>query len=643
MRDSLYATHPLAMQYVSLTTLPITHYIIFPYNLQFSPRNKCCNISLFVVQQLALFTHIIAESISTLQIMRNTKKLSRTTFLSFLLALCLTFFGCRAATPQKNTDIHISTWAITATEFKIVGENDVKNIKIHWEQLRDIDMYKVYRDGKLIGQAKGDVYDDYDLEVNKIYTYHVDAYKDGQKISTSSSQQGRTFTVAGPVFVYDNSNGQNNFNKPNGILIGNEYYWYSVRSSQKDVDGKTVRGRAIYEMVSPNGFDNWTRRELDFYPNANFEGIAVVYNKITEKVVIAAHLEDQGGYVAAKLYLAQITPKGDIEVTFSDRPLGYESRDQSIFIDEDNTAYILSATNMNEDINIYKLDEQWRKPITLVNTVFKGQHRETPSIIKKDNAYYFFSSKASGWYPSQAMYATTLDLAGDWSQLKEIGNNSTFGTQSTGITKYGTERSTYGMHGYQWGAQYIHKKPEGNFSRLLIVNFKAGYASMEYYSTLEYHEKHGLIPVQAGRNLTIGKKVSATSADNDHREPSTITDGADLTSSDFFKAGSYPYSLTIDMEEAAKIAEITFSTKLVGGSETAYKYTIEASLDGKNYRTIVNNMENWQVGFKITKIEDQSPYQYIRLNVHNIVNVHNNNTAEWADGVVEITAFGSYL
>ena len=585
--------------------------------------------------------------------MRNTEKQSKAIFLSILFVFCLIASGYRgivdkgSITEIISRDTAIDTWAVTATEFKLAGERDVKNVKVHWEQRKDIDRYKVYRNGKLIGQSIGDVYDDYDLKVGKVYTYHVEGYKKEQKIATSVSHQAKTFTPTGDVSVYDNSNGQNNFRKPSGIKIDNQYYLYSVRSLEKTTGdasgGKTISGRSVYEMVSPDGLDNWSERELDFYPNANFEGVAVVYNKITKKVVIAAHFEDQEGYVAAKLYLAQITPKGNLEVTFCDRPLGFESRDQSIFIDEDNAAYILSATNMNEDINIYKLDESWAKPVAVINTVFKGQHRETPSIVKKDGEYYFFSSKASGWYPSQSMYASTLDLAGDWTELKEIGNNSTFGTQSTGISMYGTARTTYGMHGYHWGAQYIHKEPKGNFARLLVVNFNAGYASMEYYSTLEYHEKYGLIPVQAGRNLTWGKTVTATSADTDNGRTSSVTDGADLNSSDFFKGGSYPYSLTIDMQQKAKIAEIDFSTKLTGGSETAYKYTIEVSLDGKNYKTVVDNLDNWQVGFHILKMENPSPCRYIRLNVHSIINVHNNNPAEWADGIVEIAAFGSFL
>lgn len=113
------------------------------------------------------------------------------------------------------------------------------------------------------------------------------------------------------------------------------------------------------------------------------EGNAFRYNPKTGKVVLSSHYEDENGYTAAKIYLAQITPKGKLEVGTMERPLGHDSRDQSLFIDDDNTAYLLSATNTNSDINIYKLDASWTKPVELVNTICKGLHRETPAIIKK--------------------------------------------------------------------------------------------------------------------------------------------------------------------------------------------------------------------------------------------------------------------
>ena len=98
---------------------------------------------------------------------------------------------------------------------------------------------------------------------------------------------------------------------------------------------------------------------------------------------------------------------------------------------------------------------------------------------------------------------------------------------------------------------------------------------------------------------------------------------------------------TIDMQKKARISEINLSTRLVNGSEAAYKYTIEGSQDGKNYKMLVDGRQNWQVGFLILNIEDPSAYRYLRLRVYGIVNVHKGNSATWADGIYEFTAFGT--
>lgn len=541
-----------------------------------------------------------------------------------------------------SSDFAINTWATTATEFKIAGELDVKNVKVHWMQRGDSDTYKIYRDNKLIGESKGDVFDDYDLPVGETFTYYVEAYRDGKKLATATHQEASTFSPQGEVDIYDNKKGKyvsQRKNRIHGIKIGDSYFSYKMEKIEKVEDGKQLKGWAVFESYSQTGIENWSKlREVAFYPNVNFEGIGFQFNRKTNKVVLSAHYEDLGGYEAAKIFLAQITPKGEIEIGTMDRPLGYDSRDQSLFVDNDGTAYFLSATRMNNDINIYKLDETWTKPIGLVNTVFIGQHRETPAIINKEGVYYFFSSKASGWYPSQAMYSSSTALDGVWTSLREIGNNSTFGAQSNSLGQFGTKRRTFGLWSYHWGAQYHHVDPDGNFPRVSLVTFNEGYASMDYFRYLEFHDEYGIIPVQTGRNLTLNSPVTATVAGG---KAECVTDGASLNSSCYFEGGTFPYTLTIDMQQKMKISEINLSTKLVGGSETAYQYTIEGSLDGGSYTTLVDGTHNWEVGFQILDIDDQSTYRYLRLNVLRILNVHNNNSATWAEGVYEITAFGN--
>ena len=95
------------------------------------------------------------------------------------------------------------------------------------------------------------------------------------------------------------------------------------------------------------------------------------------------------------------------------------------------------------------------------------------------------------------------------------------------------------------------------------------------------------------------------------------------------------------MQKKARISEINLSTRLVNGSEAAYKYTIEGSPDGKSYKMLVDGRTNWQVGFLILNVEDPTAYRYLRLRIYGVVNIHKGNSAMWADGIYEFAAFGT--
>ena len=565
---------------------------------------------------------------------------------TFIWVYSLPVLAYSAISPTTTKDVDV--WAVTATAFKLVGEKEVRNVKLNWMQRKDTDLYKIYRDGNLIGETKGGTFDDYSLPVGKSFTYYIEAFNNGQKIATAASQKATTFMPTHEGRVYDNLNGKYitkiSSNKPQGIKIGDLYFSYKIDNTEKEIDGQKIKGWLVTESYSKTGLNgSWsTPRELAFYPNVKMEGNAFRYNPKTGKVVLSSHYEDENGYTAAKIYLAQITPKGKLEVGTMERPLGHDSRDQSLFIDDDNTAYLLSATNTNSDINIYKLDASWTKPVELVNTICKGLHRETPAIIKKDGEYYFFSSKASGWYPSQTMYTSTTDLAGEWTPIREIGNNTTFDAQFNRISKVGT---TYGVWSYHWGAQRKYKTPDGNFPRISIAAFNKGYASMDYYRYLEFNDNYGIIPVQNGKNLTLNVPVTSAVPGAKGVKADCITDGASLDSSTYFQKSSNatigtPYMFTVDMQKKARISEINLSTRLVNGSEAAYKYTIEGSPDGKSYKMLVDGRTNWQVGFLILNVEDPTAYRYLRLRIYGVVNVHKGNSAMWADGIYEFTALG---
>lgn len=539
-------------------------------------------------------------------------------------------------------------WAVTSIPFKIKGEQTVNNVKLSWEKLPEADSYKVYRDGQPIAEVYSVVYDDYNLPVDSEHTYHVEALSSGNVVKKAIPTTTKTFACNTESELYDNFDGKylnkTDAKKTSGFKIGNAYYQYSIAREDREIDGGKVNGWSVTEKKSTDGITNWSNpREVVFYPKVNMEGNAFNYNPVTGKVVLSSHLEDEGGYNAAKIFLAQITPGGGIEVGTAERPLGHDSRDQSLFIDTDNTAYLLSATNTNQDINIYRLDESWTKPVALVNTICKGAHRETPYIIKVDGEYYFFSSKASGWYPSQTKYCSASDLGGEWSELKEIGNSCTFDAQFNRIKNW---ENTAACWSYHWGAQREHKTPAGNFPRVTVLAFNNGVATMAYFRYVEFNDEYGVIPVQNGRILSLNCPVTSAVNGTNGVKAQCINDGAMCESSEYFKKSASsalgkPYMLTLDLQNDANLSEINFATRLVNGSECAYHYTIEGSTDNKKFDMLVDGRTNWGVGFQIHDLAAENPYRYIRLRVYDVVSVRKGNSQQWADGIYELTAYGT--
>lgn len=539
-------------------------------------------------------------------------------------------------------------WAVTSIPFKIKGEKAVNNVKLSWEKLPDTDSYKVYRDGQPIAEVYSIVYDDYNLPIDTEHIYYVEALKSGEVTRKATPTKTRTFSYDAASEVYDNFDGKylnkSSEAKPSGFKIGNSYYQYTIERMDRDTDSGKVSGWSVTEKKSADGISEWSKpREVAFYPKVNMEGNAFSYNPVTGKVVLSSHLEDESGYNAAKIFLAQITPDGGIEVGTAERPLGHDSRDQSLFIDTDNTAYLLSATHTNQDINIYRLDDTWTKPVELVNTICKGAHRETPYITKVDGEYYFFSSKASGWYPSQTMYCSTSDLSGEWSPLKEIGNNSTFDAQFNRIKNWNDVAACWSYH---WGAQREHKTPAGNFPRVTILAFNNGVATMAYFRYVEFNDEHGVIPVQNGRILSLNCPVTAEIRGTNGVQAKCINDGAMCESSEYFKKNANaalgkPYMFTFDFQNNVNLSEINFATRLVNGSECAYHYTIEGSADNKKFDMLVDGRTNWGVGFQIHDLAAETPYRYLRLRVYDVVSVRKGNSQPWADGIYELTAYGT--
>ena len=96
------------------------------------------------------------------------------------------------------------------------------------------------------------------------------------------------------------------------------------------------------------------------------------------------HWERPNDYREARCAVAVCdTIDGDYTYLGSFNPLGYMSRDCTLFKDDDGTAYFISAANNNADIHIYRLTDDYLAIDSLVQILWPGQWREAPVVFKK--------------------------------------------------------------------------------------------------------------------------------------------------------------------------------------------------------------------------------------------------------------------
>ncbi|MCL2879013.1 MAG: hypothetical protein FWF29_02095, partial [Treponema sp.] len=395
---------------------------------------------------------------------------------------------------------------------------------------------------------------------------------------------------------------------------------------------------------------------------------------VGNKWVYAAHREEAGTtYNLAHLLLASCYP-GDAwaayngndtfkisdapeayasgEVTFDNRPMGLESRDMSIYVDDaDGYAYALCSGI--SDLTVHLLKSDWSAPSGIYQTMLAGQNRETPDFIKTNGYYYLFSSKQNGWYPTQTRYVWIPDsLKNKASTLIAVGNQGSFGSQFNHNERFrGALRDSYGMWGYRWAANWDGNAKEtspNNPPRLVPLVFNKDFAAAAYFRKVSCFADYGLVGIQSGQWVSLGKSVTQDPAYSDnpglqYNDPSVITDGCDNADVTFFRGITIPYSLIINLETPAVIKEVAMTVYLMYGSDTAARYQYYGSNDNETWTMLYDGSNNYRPGFVVDDVTDTTAYQYFKVTITAAPRDarHTMNAAGWADGIVEVAVYGT--
>lgn len=236
------------------------------------------------------------------------------------------------------------------------------------------------------------------------------------------------------------------------IQVGDYYYWI----------GENRKNGVFVSCYRSTDLVNWefrgdllTRESHPELENANIERPKVIYNDKTKKFVMWMHFEFRRDYSAAR---AAVAWSDDIEKPFtyvkSFRPFNNMSRDCTLFKDADGKAYFFSAARENYDLALYELTDDYLDAKEHITTLWPGGHREAPTLVKHGKHYFLFTSGCTGWNPNQMKYAYAESIRGPWSELKNIGDETTFRTQPTYIiTVQGKRNTSYLYVGDRWDAK----------------------------------------------------------------------------------------------------------------------------------------------------------------------------------------------
>ena len=238
-----------------------------------------------------------------------------------------------------------------------------------------------------------------------------------------------------------------------GILFHEgSYYWFGEHKIEGDAGNTAHVGVHVY---ASKDLYNWKDEgialkvsddpESDITKGSIIERPKVIYNANTKKFVMWFHLELKGKKYSAARSGVAVAEKVTGPYTFlnSFRPDKSMARDQTLFVDDDNKAYHLYASEDNKTLHISLLSDDYLQPSGKFVRVFENRLMEAPAICKRRGKYYFIGSGCTGWAPNAARSAIADSMFGPWKELdnpcvginpsNKLGPEKTFGSQSTYI------------------------------------------------------------------------------------------------------------------------------------------------------------------------------------------------------------------
>jgi hypothetical protein len=235
-----------------------------------------------------------------------------------------------------------------------------------------------------------------------------------------------------------------------GVLLHEgHYYWYGenragpvqILDGRKKVDAVGVSCYRSADLVTWEPLGVVLRASNDpvhdLHVRRVIERPKVIFNRRTGKFVMWLHVDSPDYKSACAGVAIADDPAGPFHYLGGVRPNGFESRDQTVFQDDDGRAYHVCASDNNQNTLISVLSDDYLKPTGEHAKFFPGRAMEAFALCKREGRYWMIASGCSGWKPNEARSASSNDMLKGWQEHGNpcVGENAkiTFGGQSTFI------------------------------------------------------------------------------------------------------------------------------------------------------------------------------------------------------------------
>lgn len=303
-----------------------------------------------------------------------------------------------------------------------------------------------------------------------------------------------------------------------GVVESGGYYYWIGENRHPDNGFRYVSCYRSADLANWEFVNNVLTQSSDpELQTANIERPKIMHNPSTDRYVIWAHKENGSDYSEARAAVAVSTtnqPCGDYDYRGSFRPLGHMSRDIGVFVDDDGTGYMYSAARENYDLHIYRLTEDFTDIAELVADPWHGGHREAPSLFKRGDTYFMLTSGATGWSPNQQQYATAPSVAGPWSEMRNVGDSTMYGSQTAFVLPVqGSQGTDYMYLGDRWGNSIGGTVNDSRYVWAPIEFPDSTTMQVDYFAELAIDTEAGTVTGQGGPFRTLEPRHASTCAD----------------------------------------------------------------------------------------------------------------------------------